>query len=211
MSTDREVRRKGYPRVVPGGLRGDAVTADGERGTLLTLEPLVEAVRDGVEAAGWELSGMQKTTSHHFEGRWEGDSTRSAYLFFHRSGADDDVSVDVYLDETTAGLKGNLALVLDGPDLGELGDPGAALETLGRAAAGALPEGYRTPLTLRFRLPDGGADASGATSEIRFKLLVPRAAMDAGASAVSALGTTAVQAFERLLGHPGVREYRSGS
>ncbi len=39
-----------------------------KRGSLLTLEPLIDAVREGVEAEGWELSGLQKTTSHQFEG-----------------------------------------------------------------------------------------------------------------------------------------------
>ena len=68
------------------------------REPILTLEPLLEAVREGLETSGWELSGLQKTTSHQFEGRWEGDSTRSAYLFFHPPHGPDFVSVDVYLD-----------------------------------------------------------------------------------------------------------------
>ena len=57
---------------------------------ILTLEPLVDAVREGVESAGWHLSGLQKTTSLEFEGRWEGESTRSAYLFFHRADESDE-------------------------------------------------------------------------------------------------------------------------
>lgn len=174
-------------------------------GALLTLEPLVEAVRDGLEAAGWELSGLQKTTSHRFEGRWDGEATRSAYLFFHRPDADADVSVDVYLDETSHGLKGNLALVLDGPELGDLGEPVAAMNRLGAAASDCLPAGYRAPLTLRFRLPDSDAEPAGAHSEVRFKLHIPRVALDAGASAVSALASAVVRAFETLLEHPEVR------
>src|SRR5262245_13467535 len=95
---------------------------------ILTLEPLVDAVREGVEAAGgWELSGLQKTTSLEFEGRWEGESTRSAYLFFHASGRADAASIDVYLDETSRGLTGNLALVVDVVRLGSLGEPQRAL------------------------------------------------------------------------------------
>ncbi|MEE8147462.1 MAG: hypothetical protein V3T24_07665, partial [Longimicrobiales bacterium] len=86
---------------------------------VMTLEPLLEAVQDGIERAGWALSGLQKTTSLQFEGRWEGESTRSAYLFFHREGLPDWVSLDVFLDETSKGLKGNFALVIDGPELGE--------------------------------------------------------------------------------------------
>lgn len=184
------------------------MSGPGERGPLLTLEPLLDAVRDGIESGGWELSGLQKTASHRFEGRWEGEWTRSAYLFFHRTEVEDDTSVDVYLDETSSGLKGNLALVMDGPDLGALGDPVAAMEVLGRAASECLPEGYRTPVTLRFRLPDATTAASDASSEIRFKLRIPRAAVDAGASAVSALASATVRSFEELLRHPGVRGHR---
>ena len=67
------------------------------------------------------LSGLQKTTSHQFEGRWQGESSRSAYLFFHDDARPDYVSIDVFLDETTRGLKGNLALVLAGPEWGYWG------------------------------------------------------------------------------------------
>jgi hypothetical protein len=37
-----------------------------QRDPLLTLEPLIEAIRSGIEDSGWELSGLQKTTSHQF-------------------------------------------------------------------------------------------------------------------------------------------------
>ena len=77
--------------------------------SLDTLEPLIHAVQDGVQSRGWILSGTQKTTSMEFEGRWAGASTRSAYLFFHRDEVED-ASVDVYLDETPAGLHGSLSL-----------------------------------------------------------------------------------------------------
>ena len=174
---------------------------------ILTLEPLIEAVRDGVEATEWELSGMQKTTSHQFEGRWEGESTRSAYLFFHRPGLWETVSVDVYLDETPRGLQGNLALVMDGPPLHALGDPEEALRALGSAAAETLPRGYRTPVTLRLRIPDGKADAAEAELEVRFKLRIPATAVEAGPSAVSALASSAVRAFEALAGHAGIQPY----
>ena len=105
-----------------------------DEGALLTLEPLVDAVREGVEAAGWTLSGMQKTTSHEFGGRWAGESTRSAYLFFHRPDGREPVSVDVFLDETSGGLGGNLTLAVRGPALGELGGFAEALTGLARAA-----------------------------------------------------------------------------
>ena len=101
------------------------------QGPLLTLEPFLDAVREGLEEAGWELSGLQKTTSFEFEGRWAGDSSRSAYLFFHRPDVPDWASVDAFLDETSRGLKGNLALVLDGPVLTEIPDPASAMATRG--------------------------------------------------------------------------------
>jgi hypothetical protein len=94
---------------------------------LLTIEPIIEAVHEGVEGAGWLFSGLQKTTSHEFAGRWEGETSRSAYLFFHRPGDPDGVSIDVFLDETSRGMKGNLALVLDGASPARVGDPRGAL------------------------------------------------------------------------------------
>lgn len=175
------------------------------RGPILTLEPFADAVRDGVEAAGWSLSGLQKTTSHQFEGRWAGDETRSAYLFFHDGDSDLPVSVDVYLDETSRGLTGNLALVVDLAPLSGLGPVEDVLRRLGAMAADALPDGYRTPVTLRFRLRDGTADAGGAETEVRFKLQIPRAAVDAGPSAVSALSSASVRAFQALLAFPDVQ------
>lgn len=174
---------------------------------LLTLEPLLEAVREGVEAAGWALSGLQKTTSHQFEGRWAGDSSRSAYLFFHHPAGPEWASVDVFLDETSQGLMGNLALVVDGCRLGELGDVGVCLEVLGRLSAGALPEGFRSPLTLRLRLDDGGATPGTADTEFRFKLRIPRSAMEAGAPSVSALASATVRSFGDILADPALAPY----
>ena len=109
------------------------------QGPLLTLEPFLDAVREGLEDSGWELSGLQKTTSFEFEGRWAGDSSRSAYLFFHRPDVPDWASVDAFLDETSRGLKGNLALVLDGPVLAEIPDPASAMATLAGLARRILP------------------------------------------------------------------------
>lgn len=166
---------------------------------LLTLEPLLAAVRAGVEGAGWELSGLQKTTSHQFEGRWEGESTRSAYVFFHRDGVPEGTSIDVYLDETSRGLKGNLALVLDGPPLGSLASVHDLVEGLGATRGEILPDEHRRPLTVRFRLRDAMSGADEAETEYRFKVHIPDAAISAGRSAVVAMVTRAVEAFERLL------------
>lgn len=166
---------------------------------ILTLEPLLEGVREGLEGAGWELSGLQKTTSHRFEGRWAGESTRSAYLFFHRDDLPDGVSIDVYLDETSRGLKGNLALVLDGPELHDLGAVPDVLGVLSEAAGRALPGAYRTPITVRFRLLDRHAGPGEAETEYRFKIRIPSSALEAGHAGVVALAGTVADAFEALL------------
>jgi hypothetical protein len=170
-----------------------------------TLEPLIEAVRDGVESRGWSLSGLQKTSSTEFEGRWAGESTRSAYLFFHREDLET-ASVEAYLDETSRGLTGNLGLVAEVRPLEEL--PGVP-ETLARVSALArahLPEGYTTPVTLRMRLPRGDEEVEDAELETRVKLRIPRAALDAGSSAVAALASATVSALESLLEDPGAAE-----
>ncbi|MDX1566941.1 MAG: hypothetical protein R3223_04010 [Longimicrobiales bacterium] len=198
--------RRGRPAGREGADAGNGSPGDDE--DVLTLEPLLEAVREGVETAGWELSGLQKTTSYQFEGRWEGDSTRSAYVFFHRSDLPEDVSIDVYLDETSRGLKGNLALVLDAPPLGEMGRVEEVVATLGRIGSGVLPEEYRRPLTLRFRIPDVGDEPAGAGAEVRFKIHIPSAALSAGRTAVVAVARAAVDAFEELLDRDELRELR---
>ena len=184
---------------------------DVQRVPILTLEPLIEAVREGVESTGWELSGLQKTTSHQFEGRWEGDSSRSAYLFFHPADGPDWVSVDVFLDETSKGITGNLALVVGMEALGGLGDVGEVLGVLGKLSTGFLPSGYRTPVTLRFRLDDGARDPGEAESEVRFKLRFPKAALEAGSSAIAALASATVRAFEALVQSPDLARYLDGS
>ena len=177
-------------------------STDPNRSPLLTLEPFLDAVREGMESAGWELSGLQKTTSFEFEGRWAGDSSRSAYLFFHRDGVPEWASIDVFLDETSRGLKGNLALVVDGPDLEEMRDPGRILAGLAEVARRHLPPGYRSPITLRYRLGGLDEDPRGAGSEIRFKLLIPAGAIQSGFSAISSLAQAAARAFETILQAP---------
>jgi hypothetical protein len=167
---------------------------------LLTLEPLIDAVRAGVETVGWKLSGLQKTTSHQFEGRWEGDSTRSAYLFFHPPHGPDFASVDVYLDETTQGLTGNLALVVDLAELRALGDTDDLLHGLGKMSSAALPSGHPTPVTLRLRLDDGLLDPGEAEVEVRFKLRLTRRTIGRGAGAIRDLAAETVKAFEGILG-----------
>jgi len=171
---------------------------------ILTLEPLLEAVKDGLEMEEWGLSGLQKTTSYEFEGRWAGDSSRSAYLFFHREGVSDRVSIDVFLDETSRGLRGNLALVVDGPVLRKVADPARVLRRLGQLAGEALPPGYRTPITLRYRLGAPDRDPGDAESEFRFKLYIPAGAMEAGHPAVSALATSTARAFGEILASGGL-------
>jgi hypothetical protein len=178
-----------------------------EDGGILTLEPLVEAVRTGVEFAGWRLSGLQKTTSYDFQGRWEGDSTRSAYLFFHASPGPDWATLDVFLDETSHGLSGNLALVVDARTLSELGEVAGALRGLAALARRRLPQRYRTPLTLRLHLGTPDADPGSAEAEMRFKVRIPRSAIASGAPVVSAMAGTAAGALRALLEDPGLTPF----
>ncbi|MBT8487544.1 MAG: hypothetical protein HKN72_10145 [Gemmatimonadetes bacterium] len=173
-------------------------------GPILTLEPLIAAVRHGVSGEGWELSGLQKTTSHQFEGRWEGDSTRSAYLFFHPTDGPDHVSIDVYLDETSRGLTGNLALVVDLAPFGSLGNARGVLASLGEASARELDRRHKRPVTLRLRLSDAAEAVEHADTEIRFKIRIPRKAMGAGHATVSMFSKEAVHGFTRLLDAPEV-------
>ncbi len=181
---------------------------DAGEGALLTLEPLIDAVREGVEEAGWSLSGMQKTTSHEFEGRWEGESARSAYLFFHQPHGYDPVSVDVFLDETSqGGLGGNLTLAVQGRSLGELGDFAQALERLRRAADRALARGHGTPVTLRATAPHRRVRPGDARTECRFGLVIPDAAIGAGARAVRTLSAATTKSFETLLASRVVAEF----
>lgn len=171
-------------------------------GPILTLEPLIDAVRSGVESGGWELSGLQKTTSHQFEGRWDGESTRSAYLFFHAPDGPDFVSVDVYLDETSKGLRGNLALVADLVPVAELGPLRSVLSSLAEASARALDPRYQRPVTLRLRLSDAAKAPIEADTEVRFKVRLPAAVIEEGADAVAAFSGQALVRFQRLLEAP---------
>jgi hypothetical protein len=174
---------------------------------ILTLEPLLEAVREGIEGAGWALSGLQKTTSLEFEGRWEGESTRSAYLFFHAPDRTDGVSIDVYLDETSQGLTGNLALVVDLLPLAHLGEPATVLGELGAVAKRELRPDHLAPLTLRLRLPDAGRQAGRAEAEVRFKLVLPPRSIAAGREELRRLAEEVVGSFERILASEALARY----
>ena len=174
---------------------------------ILTLEPLIAAIQAGVARVGWELSGMQKTTSHQFEGRWEGESTRSAYLFFHPGNGPDWVSVDVYLDETSRGLTGNLALVVDIAPMERLGPTAEVLAALAAASLRHLPERYRRPVTLRYRLADAVDAVGSAETEVRFKISLPRRLIESGAPAITDFSAEVVRAFGEVLRSPEVMGY----
>ncbi|MSR22734.1 MAG: hypothetical protein EXR92_04200 [Gemmatimonadetes bacterium] len=173
---------------------------------ILTLEPLLEAVRGGIEQAGWVLSGLQKTTSHGFEGRWAGEATRSAYLFFHREDLPDSVSVEAFLDETSRGLRGNLSLVLDGPRLGRLGSVRDVIRRVAAAARETLPDPARSPVSVKLTLAGRSGGAEEAETQIRVKLLLSGAAVKKSAASVSAFATQGISAFEALLECPEVAE-----
>ncbi len=171
-------------------------------GPFLTLEPLIEVLREAVQASGWELSGLQKTTSHQFEGRWDGESTRSAYLFFHRADSPDFASVDIYLDETSRGLSGNIALVVDLAPLGAIGEASEVLSALARLSARELEGGQRRPITLRFRMDDAEELAESADTEVRFKARLPRSVVHGGRPAALSWLNTVVAAFAEILRSP---------
>lgn len=166
---------------------------------LLTLEPLTDAVRTGVEGTGWALSGLQKTTSHQFEGRWEGESTRSAYLFFHRPDGPEEVSIDVYLDETERGVSGNLALVVDLRPLGALKSVPMTLQSLSEAALQQLPDRVRRPVTLRFRLADASHGIDEAETEVRIKVRLPKSVLGRGHDATTDFVRSVTADFGSLL------------
>lgn len=168
----------------------------------LTLEPLIDVLRHGIEAHGWGLSGLQKTTSHQFEGRWEGESTRSAYLFFHRPDGPEFASIDIYLDETSRGLTGNVALVADLAPLGVVGDAGEVLTALARLSAREIGGAGRRPISLRFRLDDAEGDPDGAETEVRFKARLPRRVVRGGRSEAIPWLDGIVAAFAEILRSP---------
>ncbi len=170
-----------------------------ERPSLETLEPVIEAVQEGLEDRGWALSGMQKTTSFEYEGRWAGETSRSAYLFFHKESRGEGVSIDAFVDETSRGLRANLALVMALPSLGGLPATPEMLDRVRAGAARNMMEGYKTPVSIRFRLPDTSRSPNDAETEVRIKLTVPKTAFEAGGAAVSILAGATADAFEQVL------------
>lgn len=179
--------------------RGAGMSENHGDGALLTLEPLVETVQSALEGEGWRLSGTQKTTSYEYQGKWAGESTRSAYLFFHREGLTHACSVDAFLDETSDGLAGNLALVVDGPPLDEIGDVTSFIAILRARAIAALPAEYRETVAVRLLLPGLRSARSRVESELRFKVIIPETVIAAGGSAVHELCAAVTRAFESLL------------
>ena len=102
-------------------------------------------------------------------------------------------------DETSKGLQGNIALVVEGPALAALPPMDEFLAQLAKVSGESLPKGYRTPLTVRLRMDGPHEDPCDAESEIRLKLRIPPNALEAGAAAVSALASSTVAAFERAI------------
>lgn len=198
-------------RPAPHGRRDSAIPPEKPVTVpILTLEPLIDAVREGVEGpSGWVMSGLQKTSSTEFGGEWEGHTTRSAYLFFHHD-AHEDVSVEGYLDETDQGLRGTISLVADIRALSEITGVPDTLDRLARLAGRHLPGGYSRPISLRLRLKGPDTAAADAQLETRIKVRFPGTAMEAGVDAVAALASTVVVAFEGLLADPESAEVLEG-
>ncbi|MEQ1857570.1 MAG: hypothetical protein ABL963_14015 [Longimicrobiales bacterium] len=119
------------------------------------------------------------------------------------------MSVDVYLDETSRGLTGNLALVVDLASLGEIGDPAEVLAELGRLSKRRMPAGSTAPVTLRLRLPDGAKEPATAEVEIRFKLNLASRIIAAGGGEIRRFAAESVAAFERILDAGELERYRA--
>ena len=74
-------------------------------------------------------------------------------------------------------------------------------------ARSALPGGYRTPLTLRYRLPRLEGNPAESDTEYRFKLYIPRKALSTGHSAVAALAASTALAFREILNSQELRPF----
>ncbi len=183
----------------------DDRTEPRSRGPLLTLEPLADVVRDTIREDDWSLSGLQKTTSYEYDGRWEGESTRSAYLFYHPVAGWEGVSLDVFLDETRRGLTASLTLVLQGPVLNDLGGVAAALERTSGIVASVVPAEVTSAVSLRAALPDVRRPAGTAETTIRVRQAVPGVAIETGKQAVAAVVRSILGTFADLRAHPDVR------
>jgi len=165
-----------------------------------TIEPLLEAVREGLERAEWQLSGLQKTTSYEYEGPWEGASLRSAYAFFH--GVEDDEgegpSIELFVDETDEGVDGTLSLLVAGPSLADQPAVAAVLERALNLAGRSLPPEMPAPVSVSYGHRGRGVPEA-ATARVRFKARIPRTAVSAGRGAVDATLNTVIDAFRRVL------------
>ncbi len=117
----------------------------------------------------------------------------------------------MYLDETSRGLTGNLALVVDLAPLGRVGDPADLLADLGALSKREMPASYAAPVTLRLRLPDGATDPAEAEVEMRFKLSLPSRIISEGGVGVRALAITAMASFERILASSELDRFRAGA
>mgnify|MGYP004198541283 CR=1 FL=1 len=79
------------------------------------------------------------------------------------------------------------------------------LAALAKVTADCLPDRYRTPFVVRLRMDGPEDEPSAAQTEVRIKLTIPSKALEAGASAVSALASATTTAFEQSLAHEGLR------
>ena len=100
-----------------------------------------------------------------------------------------------------------MSLVLDGQSLGELGEMRELLRAMGETARRAMPGGYKTPLTVRMRLPKKEAEPEEATTEYRFKLIIPQKVIVAGVAEVSRIVSVAAASFEMILREESLSSY----
>ena len=91
---------------------------------------------------------------------------------------------------------------MEGPESSELGTMQELFTSLVKVGKECMPEGYRTPITVRMRVEGPDTAPGAASSEVRLKLYIPTKETKASSAAVSALASSAVAALERVLAHP---------
>ncbi len=165
-----------------------------------TLEPFLSVLRRDIEAGGWVLSGLQKTTSYEYDGAWEGGTLRSAYGFFHLVGDEngEGPSLEAFVDESHASLDGALSLVMKAP--GPERVPGVAdlLAVALSLVERAVPEGIPAPVSVTYSSSPGRTGPEAVDATVRFKARVPGSAVQGGERTIRAVTCTILKAFEEV-------------
>ncbi|MDH3223662.1 MAG: hypothetical protein OEO23_08090 [Gemmatimonadota bacterium] len=165
-----------------------------------TLEPFLSVLRRNIEAGGWVLSGLQKTTSYEYDGAWEGGTLRSAYGFFHLAGDGngEGPSLEAFVDEAETSLDGTLSLVMKAP--GPERVPGVAdlMEVALSLVERTVPEGIPAPVSVTYSSSPGRTGPESVDATVRFRARVPGSAVQGGERTIRAVTCTILEAFEEV-------------